>query len=61
MKLHEITVVSLHPGWVKYDMGGPNAPVTIDKSIEGMVKVIDTTDIKCTGKFLNHDVTELPR
>ena len=60
LKLLGITVVSLHPGWVKTDMGGPNAPVTIDKSIEGMVNIIDTTDIKSTGKFLNYDGTELP-
>ena len=47
-------------GWVKTDMGGPNAPVSIDKSIEGMTKVIDRTDIKDTGRFLNYDGTELP-
>ena len=41
-------------------MGGPNAPVSIDKSIEGMIKVIDRTDIKDTGRFLNYDGTELP-
>ena len=60
LKLHGITVVSLHPGWVKTDMGGPNAPVTIDKSVKGVVNVIDTTDIKYTGKFLNYDGMELP-
>ena len=41
-------------------MGGPNAPVSIDKSIEGMTKVIDRTDIKDTGRFLNYDGKELP-
>ena len=60
LKPKGITVVSLHPGWVKTDMGGPNAPVSIDKSIEGMTKVIDRTDIKDTGRFLNYDGTELP-
>ena len=55
-----ITVISLHPGWVKTDMGGPNAPVSIDESIKGMMKVIDTTDIRNTGTFLNYDGKRLP-
>ena len=41
-------------------MGGPNAPVSIDESVEGMIRVIETTDIKDTGKFLNYDGRELP-
>ncbi|MDC3169967.1 SDR family oxidoreductase [Paracoccaceae bacterium] len=55
-----ITVISLHPGWVKTDMGGPNAPVSIDESIKGMMKVIDATDIRNTGTFLNFDGQGLP-
>ena len=60
LKAYGITVVALHPGWVKTDMGGPNAPVSIDESVEGMIRVIDTTDIKDTGKFLNYNGRELP-
>ena len=60
LKPQGITVVSLHPGWVKTDMGGPNAPLSIDESVEGMMQVIDTTDIRDTGKFLNYDGKELP-
>ena len=55
-----ITVISLHPGWVKTDMGGPNAPVSIDESIKGMMTVIDITDIRNTGTFLNFDGQGLP-
>ena len=60
LKSQGITVVSLHPGWVKTDMGGPNAPVSIDESIKGMMQVIDKTDIRDTGRFLNYDGKELP-
>ncbi len=60
LKPQGITVVSLHPGWVKTDMGGPNAPVSIDESIKGMIQVIDKTDIRDTGRFLNYDGKELP-
>ena len=60
LKAYGITVVSLHPGWVKTDMGGANAPVSIDESVEGMIRVIETTDITDTGKFLNFHGRELP-
>ena len=60
LKPQGITVVSLHPGWVKTDMGGPNAPVSIDESIEGMMQVIYSTDIRDSGRFLNYNGKELP-
>ena len=60
LKPQGITVVSLHPGWVKTDMGGPNAPVSIDESIKGMMQVIEKADIRDTGRFLNYDGKELP-
>ncbi len=41
-------------------MGGPNAAVSIEESIEGMIRVIKTTEIRDTGRFLNYDGRELP-
>ena len=41
-------------------MGRPYAQVSIDESIEGMTKVIHTTNIRDTGRFLNFDGKALP-
>jgi hypothetical protein len=35
-------VLLMHPGWVKTDMGGENAPLDIPTSVKGMADVIET-------------------
>ena len=55
-----ISVISLHPGWVKTDMGGPHALISVEESVNGMLKVILNTDIRNSGQFLNYDGREIP-
>lgn len=54
-----ISVLLLHPGWVKTRMGGENALVTPEQSVSGMRHIIETTTLKDSGRFLAFDGREL--
>jgi NAD(P)-dependent dehydrogenase (short-subunit alcohol dehydrogenase family) len=59
LKEMEITVVAIHPGWIKTDMGGENAPLELESSITSIISVIDSLSIKDTGKFLDWQRNEV--
>lgn len=53
LQAEKISVLILHPGWVKTDMGGNEAPTLPEESISGMRKVIDEFTLENSGTFLN--------
>ncbi|MEQ1866280.1 MAG: SDR family oxidoreductase [Micropepsaceae bacterium] len=55
-----LTLVLMHPGWVKTDMGGANAALTPEQSISALRKVIAGLKPSGSGVFLNYDGSELP-
>jgi NAD(P)-dependent dehydrogenase (short-subunit alcohol dehydrogenase family) len=58
-KADNISVLMLHPGWVKTDMGGLKAKLEIEESVSCMLKVINALDISKTGSFVNYDGKKL--
>lgn len=55
-----IAVAVINPGWVQTDMGGPNASISVQRSVQGMRQVIDTLTPAKSGRFLSWDGRELP-
>ena len=55
LKSENITVVSFHPGWVRTDMGGPNADLSANESAKSLIKSFERLKFQDTGKFFNYD------
>ena len=60
LKSEGITVAVVHPGWVRTDMGGPDAAIEAPESVTGMRAVIAGLKESDSGRFLNYDGTEIP-
>lgn len=56
----DVIVVSMHPGFIKTDMGGPNARLTLDEAIPEMMRVMDGLTLEDTGQFFNWDGKSVP-
>lgn len=57
---HGIRVLLLHPGWVKTDMGGSNAPIETKTSVGGLRKVILEKSAHKDSMYHTHEGAELP-
>jgi NAD(P)-dependent dehydrogenase (short-subunit alcohol dehydrogenase family) len=55
-----ISSVVVNPGWVRTDMGGPNATLSPAESVTALKRLIETLGPDQTGKFFNYDGKEYP-
>jgi len=48
------TFVAMCPGWVRTDMGGANASISVDESVSGMLNVIGGLKQEDSGTYRNY-------
>ena len=54
LKGRGLTLLTLHPGWVRTDMGGSSAAVSVEDSARGMVEVLTAQAGKHQHLFLDY-------
>lgn len=55
-----ITVTVFCPGHVKTDLGGSDAPLTVDESISSLMKIIYSIDESKHNRYFQHTGKEIP-
>lgn len=60
LKPRGVTCVVVNPGWVKTDMGGPNAQLSPEESVGALRRLIEKVRPRDSGRFYNYDGREYP-
>jgi NAD(P)-dependent dehydrogenase (short-subunit alcohol dehydrogenase family) len=53
----DIAVGVYHPGWVRTDMGGAEADISVHEAASGLMQCFDNLTLATTGCFLSYDGT----
>lgn len=60
LKARGVTVLIVHPGWVKTAMGGSGALITVEECVARLRKIMETAGPPQSGKFIQSDGVEVP-
>jgi NAD(P)-dependent dehydrogenase (short-subunit alcohol dehydrogenase family) len=55
-----IVACPVHPGWVRTEMGGSEADISVDESAAGLVTLIDSLTLDHSGRFWTWEGKEHP-
>ena len=51
----DVPVGIYHPGWVRTDMGGGSADISVDEAVTGLMSEFEALDLATTGCFRTWD------
>jgi len=60
LQVHHIGVYLMHPGWVRTDMGGEGADISVEESSSALTQQILGFTMQHSGRFWQYDGEEIP-
>ena len=60
LRADHVCVIALDPGWVRTDLGGPNAHLSPEESAHPSAELILSLRMSDTGKFLHYSGAQIP-
>jgi len=56
----DVTVFTMSPGWVRTDMGGPHAELSVEEAMGAFAALLDRVGPEASGRFLDSEGQTVP-